>query len=67
MRPSLLCGHLVGRLQAKKDFEGSKADLLRAAALAPDDKAVPKLMARVEAQIKRQVDKEKKMWSKAFS
>jgi len=28
---------------------------------------VPKLMARVEAQLKRQADKEKKMYSKMFN
>ena len=37
-------------LEAKKDFEGAKKDLLRASELAPDDKAVKKLMERVEAQ-----------------
>mmetsp|Transcript_50356 Transcript_50356/g.116247 ORF Transcript_50356/g.116247 Transcript_50356/m.116247 type:complete len:719 (-) Transcript_50356:699-2855(-) len=54
-------------LEAKKDYEGAKKDLLRASELAPEDKAVKKLTERVEAQIKRQEAKEKKMWSKAFS
>lgn len=54
-------------LEAKKDFEGAKKDLARAGELAPEDKSVKKLMERVEAQIKRQEAKEKKMWSKAFS
>jgi len=53
-------------LEAKKDFDGAKADLTRAAALDPDDKSVPKLMLRVDAQIKRQKDKEKKMYQKMF-
>ena len=45
-------------LEQKGDYEGAKADLKRAEKLAPDDKMVPKLMARVEAQIKRQLAKE---------
>ena len=53
-------------LEQKGDYEGAKADLKRAEKLAPDDKMVPKLMARVDAQIKRQLAKEKKMWGKAF-
>lgn len=35
--------------------------------VAPEDKAVLALSARVAAQIKRQLEKEKKMWSKAFA
>ena len=35
--------------------------------IAPDDKAVAKLGARVDAQIKRQEQKEKKMYSKMFA
>jgi hypothetical protein len=42
--------------------EQAKADLKRCLELAPDDKAVPKLMTRVEAQIARQKAKEKKMY-----
>jgi hypothetical protein len=45
----------------------AKLGLKRAAELAPEDTAVPKLMARVEAQLKRQADKEKKMYSKMFN
>ena len=45
----------------------AKVGLKRAAELAPEDTAVPKLMARVEAQLKRQADKEKKMYSKMFN
>ena len=36
------------------------------AELAPDDKAVPKLLTRVDAQIARQKAKEKKMYGKMF-
>ena len=53
-------------LEQKKDYEAAKADLAAAAKIAPDDKAVPKLQQRVEAQIKRQLDKEKKMYGKMF-
>jgi len=53
-------------LEQKKDYEAAKADLAAAAQIAPDDKAVPKLQQRVEAQIKRQLDKEKKMYGKMF-
>ena len=45
----------------------AKLGLKRAAELAPEDTAVPKLMARVEAQLKRQADKEKKMYSMMFN
>ena len=54
-------------LESKGDYELAKADLARAAELAPDDKAVAKLGARVDAQIKRQEQKEKKMYSKMFA
>eukprot|EP00316_Scyphosphaera_apsteinii_P011396 CAMPEP_0119338792 /NCGR_PEP_ID=MMETSP1333-20130426/96914_1 /TAXON_ID=418940 /ORGANISM="Scyphosphaera apsteinii, Strain RCC1455" /LENGTH=707 /DNA_ID=CAMNT_0007350183 /DNA_START=170 /DNA_END=2293 /DNA_ORIENTATION=- len=53
-------------LELKKDFEAAKADLQAAAEIAPEDKAVPKLLARVEIQITRQLAKEKKMYSKMF-
>lgn len=53
--------------EAKKLFDEAKADLEKAIKLAPEDKAINALSARVEAQIKRQLDKEKKMWSKAFA
>jgi len=54
-------------LEAKGDYDQAKVGLKRAAELAPDDSAVPKLMARVDAQLKRQADKEKKMYSKMFN
>ena len=41
-------------------YDEAKADLKRASEIDPEDKAVPKLMARVAAQIKRQDDKMKK-------
>ena len=44
--------------ESKGDYELAKADLTRAAELAPDDKAVAKPGARVDAQIKRQEQKE---------
>ena len=47
-------------------YDDAKADLVKAAELAPDDKAVPKLMTRVEAQISRVKAKEKKMYGKMF-
>ena len=47
-------------------YDDAKADLKRAAELSPDDKAVPKLMTRVDAQIARQKAKEKKMYGKMF-
>ena len=53
--------------EAKGDYDAAKADLEKAAAVSPEDKAVPKLMARVEAQLKRQAAKEKKMYGKMFS
>lgn len=53
-------------LEQKKDYEAAQADLRLAAEVDPEDTAVPKLMARIEAQIKRELDKEKKMYGKMF-
>jgi len=53
-------------LEQKKDYDGAKADLKLAAEIDPADISVPKLIARVDAQIKRQLDKEKKMYGKMF-
>lgn len=53
--------------EAQKKFEEAEADLKAALQVAPEDKAVLALSARVAAQIKRQLEKEKKMWSKAFA
>jgi len=52
--------------EMKGQYDEAKADLKRAAELAPEDTAVPKLMKRVEAQIERQKAKEKKMYGKMF-
>uniref|UniRef100_A0A7S2NGY9 Uncharacterized protein n=1 Tax=Haptolina brevifila TaxID=156173 RepID=A0A7S2NGY9_9EUKA len=52
--------------EQKGQYDDAKADLKKCAELAPDDKAVPKLMTRVEAQIARQKAKEKKMYGKMF-
>ena len=52
--------------EQKGQYDEAKADLKKAAELSPDDKAVPKLMTRVEAQIARQKAKEKKMYGKMF-
>lgn len=52
--------------EQKGAYDEAKADLKRCLELAPDDKAVPKLMTRVEAQIARQKAKEKKMYGKMF-
>ena len=54
-------------LEAKGEYDQAKVGLKRAAELAPEDSAVPKLMARLDAQLKRQADKEKKMYSKMFN
>ena len=54
-------------LYVRTHADQAKVGLKRAAELAPEDTAVPKLMARVEAQLKRQADKEKKMYSKMFN
>ena len=49
------------------ELEAAKADLERAAALAPDDSAVQKLLVRVTEQRKRQEAKERALWKKAFA
>ena len=59
--------YLLHLLHVLTHADQAKVGLKRAAELAPEDTAVPKLMARVEAQLKRQADKEKKMYSKMFN
>jgi tetratricopeptide (TPR) repeat protein len=49
------------------EFDKAKADLKTALKIAPDDKAIGKLMVRCEAQIKRALAKEKKMYAKMFA
>jgi heat shock 70kDa protein 4 len=53
--------------EAKKQYDEAKKDLDRAGELVPDDKLVQNLMRRIQALIKRDQEKEKKMWSKAFA
>ncbi len=50
----------------KKNWEGASKDLKKALISTPDDKALLKLLEKVEAQIKRQKLKEKKMAQKMF-
>ena len=50
----------------KKQWDAAAKDLKKALATAPDDKAILKLQAKVEAQIKHQKLKEKKMAQKMF-
>jgi tetratricopeptide (TPR) repeat protein len=50
----------------KKNWDGAKQDAKKAACAAPEDKAIKKLHDRIDAQIKKQKDKEKKMAQKMF-
>jgi len=50
----------------KKNWEGASKDLKKALISTPDDKALLKLLEKVDAQIKRQKLKEKKMAQKMF-
>lgn len=50
----------------KKNWESAKKDIKKAVSLAEDDKAIKKLQERIEAQMKRQKAKEKKMAQKMF-
>lgn len=50
-----------------KNMELAAQDVKAALAVAPDDKAILKLDERIKLAQKRQLDKEKKMWSKAFA
>ncbi|CAM9476852.1 unnamed protein product [Pylaiella littoralis] len=52
---------------AKKDYDNAKVDLDQAQKSAPGDKAVATLLKKVEGVLKKQQEKEKQMWSKAFS
>ncbi|CAN0422717.1 unnamed protein product [Ectocarpus sp. 12 AP-2014] len=52
---------------AKKDYDNAKTDLDKAQGYAPGDKAVATLLKKVDSVLKKQQEKEKKMWSKAFS
>jgi len=50
----------------KKNWDGASKDLKKALKNAPEDKAIMKLQEKVDAQIKRQKMKEKKMAQKMF-
>mmetsp|Transcript_36340 Transcript_36340/g.58242 ORF Transcript_36340/g.58242 Transcript_36340/m.58242 type:complete len:749 (-) Transcript_36340:2257-4503(-) len=50
----------------KKEFDAAKKNLLKADKITPGDKAVARLLTRVEAQIKREQAKRKKMAQKMF-
>jgi|GEM_PF-2801049 len=49
-----------------KEFDKAKTNLLKAAKIDPEDKAIGKLLERVNAQIKREDAKRKKMAQKMF-
>ena len=53
-------------LEKKGEIDKAGADVKRAAALAPDDKAIRKLGDRIKALQKRQKDKERKMAARMF-
>lgn len=50
----------------KKNWDAANKDLKKAAANAPDDKAIKKLQEKVDAQLKREKAKQKKMAQKMF-
>lgn len=50
-----------------KNMELAALDVKAALAVAPEDKAILKLDERLKLVQKRQLDKEKKMWTKAFA
>lgn len=53
--------------EKEKNLEKAQEDVKLALSFAPNDKAVQKLDERLRLLAKRQLDKEKKMWSKAFA
>ncbi|GLE03766.1 hypothetical protein PINS_up012668 [Pythium insidiosum] len=53
--------------EKEKNLEAASADVRAALAAAPEDKAILKLDERLKLLLKRQLDKEKKMWSRAFA
>jgi tetratricopeptide (TPR) repeat protein len=50
----------------KKKWDLANKDIQKASKVAPDDKAIKKLQERIDAQLKRQKLKEKKMAQKMF-
>ena len=57
------------RFPAPADYEAAKADLLQAQKhpKGAEDKGIAQLLKRVTILIKKQKDKEAKMWGKAFA
>ncbi|CEG36154.1 tetratricopeptide repeat-containing protein [Plasmopara halstedii] len=53
--------------EKEKKLELAAADVKAALLLAPQDRAILKLDERLKLALRRQLDKEKKMWSKAFA
>ncbi|KAF1330759.1 Hsp70-like protein, partial [Globisporangium splendens] len=53
--------------EKEKNIDLAVADVKAALKVAPEDKAIAKLDERLKLVQKRQLDKEKKMWSKAFA
>ncbi|ETL25775.1 hypothetical protein L917_20301 [Phytophthora nicotianae] len=53
--------------EKENKLEQAADDVKAALALAPQDRAVVKLDERLKLRLRRQLDKEKKMWSKAFA
>ncbi|KAL3674215.1 hypothetical protein V7S43_000173 [Phytophthora oleae] len=53
--------------EKENKLEEAAEDVKAALAIAPQDRAVVKLDERLKARLRRQLDKEKKMWSKAFA
>ena len=51
----------------KKNWDSAKGDIKKAVAVSPDDKAIKKLHDRIDAQVKKQKLKQKKMAQKMFS
>ncbi|OWZ23545.1 Heat shock protein70 [Phytophthora megakarya] len=53
--------------EKENKLELAADDVTAALAVAPQDRAVVKLDERLKVRLRRQLDKEKKMWSKAFA
>ncbi|KAG6975789.1 hypothetical protein JG688_00002012 [Phytophthora aleatoria] len=53
--------------EKENKLEQAADDVKAALALAPQDRAVLKLDERLKLRLRRQLDKEKKMWTKAFA
>jgi Tfp pilus assembly protein PilF len=53
--------------EKENKLELAAEDVKAALLLSPQDRAVLKLDERLKTRLRRQLDKEKKMWSKAFA